>query len=130
MGNMHALVARQHRGANTCCSVESLLASGSINTASLLTTGDVTVANLTQWRVNPSNASNATQLCAANSFGIEAQDYTVLPLAPLTIVAHKDPALLFFKAIIVGSINFSTVIQNISILMCSSQLEQSTQVIC
>ncbi|XTI88349.1 hypothetical protein V2W45_1395865 [Cenococcum geophilum] len=45
-------------------------------------------------------------------------------LAPLTIVALKDPALLFFKAIIIGSINFSTAIQSISILMCSSQLEQ------
>lgn len=49
----------------------------------LPTTGDVTVAILTQWRVNPSNASNTTQLCAANSFGIEAQDYTVLPAGPL-----------------------------------------------
>ena len=51
-------------------------------------------------------------------------------LAPLTIVALKDPALLFSKEIIIGSIDFSTAIQNISILMCSSQLKQSAQIIC
>ena len=33
MGDIHALVARQHQGANTCCSIEPLLASGSINIA-------------------------------------------------------------------------------------------------
>lgn len=49
----------------------------------LLTIGDATVANPTQWRVNPSNASNATQLPAAYTFGVEAQDYTVLPVGPL-----------------------------------------------
>lgn len=41
------------------------------------------MANPTQWRVNPSNASNATQLPAAYTFGVEAQDYTVLPVDPL-----------------------------------------------
>jgi hypothetical protein len=49
----------------------------------LLTTGDVTVANLTQWRVNPSNASDAAQLSAANAFDVETQDYSVLPVGPL-----------------------------------------------
>ena len=64
----------------------------------LLTTGDVTVANLTQWRVNPSNASNAAQLSAANAFGIETQDYTVLPVGPLNNTSSQGPGPNIFQS--------------------------------
>ena len=74
----------------------------------LLMIGDVTVADLAQWRVSPSNASNATQLPAANAFGVEAQDYTVLPVDPLNDSNTQGSGLLFFREIIIGSINFST----------------------